>query len=235
MEFQNGKIYTIRSSQTDKYYIGSTNQKTLAQRLGKHRNNYRDYLKDNTQTYVTSYEILQYDDYYIELLELFPCNTKAELHQREGQLQRQFKNETVNKVISGRTAIEWRKDNAEQIATKKKAYNELNVEQVATNHKEYYELNKEQIKIKLKAYNESHKEERKAYDKAHKAQISAQRKAYLESHKEERKEYNKAYKESHKEERKEYKKAYNELHKEQIAIYQKAYGKARYQAKKLVA
>ena len=84
MEFQNGKIYTIRSFQTDKYYIGSTNHKTLSQRLSKHKSNYKDWLKDKDSCYVTSFEILKYDDYYIELLELYPCNLKAELHKREG-------------------------------------------------------------------------------------------------------------------------------------------------------
>ncbi len=81
MEFQNGKIYTIRSHQTDKYYIGSTNQQTLAQRLGKHRSGYNIYLNNNSN-YLSSYEILQHSDHYIELLELYPCNTKAELYRR---------------------------------------------------------------------------------------------------------------------------------------------------------
>ena len=66
MEFQNGKIYTIRSFQTEQYYIGSTNHKTLSQRLSKHKANYRDWLKDKKK-YTTSYEILKYDDCYIEL------------------------------------------------------------------------------------------------------------------------------------------------------------------------
>ena len=68
---------------TDKYYIGSTNQKTLAQRLGKHRGNYKEYLLDNTKTNVTSFKILQYNDHYIELLENYPCNNKEELLIRE--------------------------------------------------------------------------------------------------------------------------------------------------------
>ena len=77
MEFQNGKIYTIRSFQTEKYYIGSTNHKTLSQRLSKHKSVYRTWLKDKDSCYVTSFEILKYDDCYIELLELYPCNLKA--------------------------------------------------------------------------------------------------------------------------------------------------------------
>ena len=173
MEFQNGKIYTIRSYQTEKYYIGSTNQKTLAQRLGKHRSNYIGYLKNDTKGYMTSFEILQYDDHYIELLELYPCNSKEELHQREGQLQRQFKNEMINNNIANRTKIEWRKDNNEKI----KDYRESHKEE----HKAYSELHKEQIATQQKAYNDCHKDEKRAYDKA-----------YRELNKEKIKDYDKA-------------------------------------------
>jgi len=105
MEYQHGKIYTIRSHQTDKYYIGSTNQKTLAQRLGKHRINYTQYLS-NKYGYMSSYEILQYTDHYIELLELYPCNTKDELHRREGELIRQYKSDVINIVIPGNRTLE---------------------------------------------------------------------------------------------------------------------------------
>ena len=37
MDYNNGKIYTIRSPTTDKYYIGSTTQ-ALRVRLAKHNN-----------------------------------------------------------------------------------------------------------------------------------------------------------------------------------------------------
>ena len=100
MEFQNGKIYTIRSHQTNKYYIGSTNHKTLAQRLGKHRSNYKEYL-NNHNNYISSFEILQHTDHYIELLELYPCNTKDELRRREGELIKQFRSDLVNICIPG--------------------------------------------------------------------------------------------------------------------------------------
>ena len=226
MEFENGKIYTIRSSMTDKYYIGSTNQKTLAQRLGKHRSNYNDYLKDNTKSYVTSYEILQYDDHYIELLELCPCNTKDELRQREGQLQRQYKNEMVNKVISCRTVIERLKDNKEQIAITQKAYNESHKEERNAYAKAYKKTHKQETAITTKAYYESHKEDIKDYRESHKEQ----RKAYYESHKEEIKAKDKARYQLQKEQINARDKVYRESHKEEI----KAKDKARYQVKKLL-
>ena len=115
MEFQNGKIYTIRSFQTEKYYIGSTNHKTLSQRLSKHKGNYREWLKDKDSCYITSFEILKYDDCYIELLELYPCNLKAELRKREGELVRLNKDSLVNNNIPGRTRKQFRIDHKEKI------------------------------------------------------------------------------------------------------------------------
>ena len=121
MEFQNGKIYTIRSHQTNKYYIGSTNHKTLAQRLGKHRSNYKEYL-NNHNNYISSFEILQHTDHYIELLELYPCNTKDELRRREGEIIRQYKSEIVNISIAGRTAAQYSQENKQVILAKQKQY-----------------------------------------------------------------------------------------------------------------
>ncbi len=145
MEFQNGKIYTIRSFQTEKYYIGSTNHKTLSQRLSKHRNNYREWLKDKDNGYTTSYEILKYDDCYIELLELCPCNLKAELHKREGELIRLHKDYLVNIFIPCRTQKEYHIDNKEIIALKLKEYYIENKEIIALKQKEYRVENKQKI------------------------------------------------------------------------------------------
>ena len=122
MEFQNGKIYTIRSFQTEKYYIGSTNHKTLSQRLSKHKSNYKIWLRNNDMDYTTSFEILKYDDYYIELLELYPCNLKAELHKREGELIRLHKDSLVNICIPCRTPKEYQIDNREILSVKAKTY-----------------------------------------------------------------------------------------------------------------
>ena len=40
MDYKNGKIYTIRSFQTDKYYIGSTCT-MLSKRFSNHKSNYK--------------------------------------------------------------------------------------------------------------------------------------------------------------------------------------------------
>ena len=86
MSYQNGKIYAIRSPNTDKIYIGSTTQ-SLKKRLWNHKNdNYNP--TRGAERMCTSKQIMDFGDHYIELLENFPCNTKEELNKREGELQR---------------------------------------------------------------------------------------------------------------------------------------------------
>ena len=98
--YQNGKIYTIRSFQTDDIYIGSTIEK-LCSRMTKHRYEYRKYLKNNNRAFYSSFKILQYEDAYIELLEEYPCNNKMELCKKEGEYIRSM--DCVNKRNTGLT------------------------------------------------------------------------------------------------------------------------------------
>ena len=67
MDYKNGKIYAIRSHQTEQIYIGSTTQ-PLTKRLSKHK-----------AQNCSSRLILQYEDAYIELIENFPCESKTDL------------------------------------------------------------------------------------------------------------------------------------------------------------
>lgn len=129
-DYSKGKIYCIRSFQTDDVYVGSTTQ-TLSQRLGKHKVSYKLYLKGKAK-YVTAYKILKYDDYYIELITLYPCSCKAELEAEEGKFIREW--DCVNKTIIGRTKKQWHFDNKD----KKKEYD-----------KQYYIDNKDKIIQKL--------------------------------------------------------------------------------------
>jgi hypothetical protein len=113
-KFLQSKIYTIRSHQTDDIYIGSTTQ-LLCKRLSNHKNTYKHYLAGKYHN-VTSYKIIKYEDCYIELLEAFPCETKEQLHKREGELIRSHK--CVNKCIPGRIQSEYYQNNIETIKEK---------------------------------------------------------------------------------------------------------------------
>jgi len=127
--YQNGQIYAIRSYQTDMIYIGSSCT-LLSKRLYQHKKEY-----ESQRKYYSSFEILKYDDAYIELLEDYPCNSKRELEKREGELIRQHKQFCVNCNIVGRTAKEYREDNKEEIKEKKKIYFQKNKERIKQNSK----------------------------------------------------------------------------------------------------
>jgi len=101
-----GKIYAIRSNQTEKYYIGSTTQ-SLAERMSRHRQHMREALKGGGKRLCRSIEILKYDDARIELLEECPCDTVEALRAREGVLIRERMAEIVNKNRPNRTREEY--------------------------------------------------------------------------------------------------------------------------------
>ena len=148
-DYTKGKIYSIRSYQTDKIYIGSTIQ-PLSVRIGGHKGNYKKYLNDKYH-YLTSFEIIKYDDCYIELIELFSCNSKEELLKKEGELIRSI--ECVNKCIAGRTPKEYYEEHKDE----NKQYREENKDRIKEYDKQYRESNKDEIAEKSKKYRETNK------------------------------------------------------------------------------
>jgi hypothetical protein len=169
VNYQNSKIYAIRSYQTDDVYIGSTTQ-PLSKRIGEHRNDKKKYDVGKTN-FVTSFKLLEHPDAYIELIELFPCNTKEELHKREGEIIRNTEH-CVNKCIPGRTMQEWRIENKEKLQEQNKQYYKSKKGKIFNRNKckKYYKENKQKIseisaqKIKC----ECGKEVRKMYIATHK-------------------------------------------------------------------
>jgi hypothetical protein len=195
--YENGKIYTIRSYLTDKYYIGSTCN-PLYKRLGQHKGDYKKYLKDSDKySYLTSFEIIKLGDAYIELLETYKCESKEVLNKREGELIREHKNNVINKVIAGRNQKEYREDNKEKIAEQKKEYVKENKDKKKEWDKKYNENNKEKIAERKKVYNEANKEKiaekNKVYRQANKEKIAEKNKAYQQANKDKLKAYLKAY------------------------------------------
>jgi hypothetical protein len=98
-----GFIYVIKSKQTTDVYYGSTIQK-INRRLQIHQSEYRRYLIGNHH-YVSSFEIIQYNDAFIELVETVEYEDKEELTKREGYYIQNH--DCVNKHIEGRTKKEW--------------------------------------------------------------------------------------------------------------------------------
>ena len=114
-KYTNGKIYALRSHNSENYYIGSTITR-LSQRLHEHKKKYNQYNNKKTYSkYQSSYKIMELGDYFIELLENCPCNSKEELNKKEGEYIRKYKTEIVNKCIAGRKNSEYVKDHKERV------------------------------------------------------------------------------------------------------------------------
>jgi hypothetical protein len=138
-----GYVYKLWSTQTADIYIGSTKERYLGNRLSKHKWGYKKYILDK-QHYVTSYEIVKYDDCKIECLEVIEFNDIVELRAKEGQYIRELN--CVNKVIPGRTHKEWDNDNKEARLKIKKKYRDNNKDKAA----EYYQSTKEGRQVMIK-------------------------------------------------------------------------------------
>ena len=137
--YQNGKIYCIRSFKTDDIYIGSTTRK-LSSRMSDHRSSYKKWINGKDH-YMTSFELIKQGDAYIELLELYPCNIVEELCKKEGEYIRNMV--CINKVIPDRTRKEYKKE-----------WNEKNKEHIKEYQKEYRSI--PEIKEKYKQYSKDY-------------------------------------------------------------------------------
>ena len=173
MSYQRGKIYKIVCNTTGLTYYGSTTEPTLARRLSTHKRVYNTWKKGLRKNMTTSWNILENNNYEIVLVELYPCNSKDELHKRERFYIEN--NECVYKNIPTRTHHEYYEDNQEEIKEKQRAYREEHRQEINEKQRAYYEENKEKIKEKHRAYREEYKEEinarRKANSKAKKENI----------------------------------------------------------------
>ena len=120
--YNKGKIYKITDNGQNKCYIGSTTQPYLSNRLAQHRKKYNNYLKGKGCCYsvFSIFDEFGVDNCKIYLIEEFSCNSKEELHRREGQLQKET--ECVNKMIAGRTKKEYCEDNKEILHEKYSKY-----------------------------------------------------------------------------------------------------------------
>lgn len=164
--YQNAVVYAIRSHQTDLFYIGST-KSPMYKRMSNHRGRYKLWCNDNNKSYVSSFEILKYDDAYIELLEEYPCENVQQLRKKEGEHIRLHRDVCVNVKIAGRTLQETAKACNDANKEKRKASYEAHKDEHHAKQKAYYEAHKDERLAKQKAYYEATKDERLAYLKAY--------------------------------------------------------------------
>jgi Zn-finger nucleic acid-binding protein len=125
-DYKAGKIYTIRYRNDDSLiYVGSTIQ-PLYKRWYEHKKSClnpsgKEY---NRIIYQRIREEGNFDDWYIELYEDFPCENREHLNKREGEVIRQIG--TLNMCIAGRTKQEYRQENKEKIKENDKQYRQEN-------------------------------------------------------------------------------------------------------------
>jgi len=139
-DYKNGKIYQIVCNETGEIYVGST-ALSLEDRLSSHQ---KDEKRDHR---CCSKQIIYRGNYYIELLQNYPCNSRCELEQKEGEYQRVI--ECINRRIAGRTGKEWNQDNKEWVSKRRKAHKKLNKEHLDKRNAEYRRINRESIKLKV--------------------------------------------------------------------------------------
>ena len=189
VNYQLGKIYTVRSLTSPEIYVGSTCM-ILCKRMSRHRSDWKrgEVLGRNTET------VKDISDWFIELYENYPCNKLEELAQREGVIIREIG--TLNKNIAGRTKKQYYIENADKLKEQNKQYYIENADKLKEQKKQYYIENADNIKEYQKEYRienaDNIKEKYKQYYNAD--NIKEQKKQYylenVDKIKEKKKQYN---------------------------------------------
>jgi hypothetical protein len=176
-DYKKGKIYRIVCNITGLTYYGSTCEPTLARRLAKHVGDFKHFNDGKTESYTTSFKVIEGGNYVIVLVELFPCDNKMELRQRE----RFFieGNECVNKNIPTRTREEWCVLNRNQLKVKQVKYSLENKEKIRLYKVEYALKNKEKIRLYKVEYALKNKEKISKEKKNYKLKNKEKIKTYL--------------------------------------------------------
>ena len=170
-DYKQGKIYTVRCKTDDTLiYVGCTTQ-SLCERMAKHK--YDSMKRPNICFYQ---HVDDWDNWYMELFENFPCNSKEELNKKEGQVIREIG--TINKQTAGRTNKEWYEDNKEKVFERQKENYRNNKDKILQGQKEYVNKNKDKVKERKKQYRLNNKEK-----------LAEVKKEYYEQNKENIKEF----------------------------------------------
>jgi hypothetical protein len=134
--YQLAKIYKIVSNTDDDIcYVGSTTKKLLCMRMAEHKDAYKLWKIDKYGK-TSCFELFEkygVENCRIELIEIFPCNSKDELNMKEGGYIRLLN--CVNKNIAGRT---------------RKEYRDTHKEKASNYHMEYRNINKSIIENRMK-------------------------------------------------------------------------------------
>ena len=158
IDYSKSKIYTIRNqNDTSLIYVGSTTQ-PLSKRWGEHKKKSRECPLRLIYKTINS----EWEEWYIELYQLCPCNSREELQQKEGEIIRLIG--TLNLQIAGRTKPEYRIDNADKIKENKKQYRIDNADKIKESKKQYRIENADKIRESKKQYQIENADKIKKYN-----------------------------------------------------------------------
>jgi predicted GIY-YIG superfamily endonuclease len=161
MGYETGKIYRLQCSDGN-YYFGST-VRTLASRLSSHKHASKNATTSNTYNHINA---IGWDNVTITLVELFPCETKQQLLQREMLFISEHKNDIL--CLNTRNPIADNSPEAKQLHKDK--------------CKEYYAEHRDELLQKRRDYQIENREKRTDYNTE-----------YRKQHSEKLKDYNKQY------------------------------------------
>jgi len=142
-KYENGKIYRIVCNTTGKYYYGSTHI-TLEDRLIQHKRDFKRYLNVKF-SYISSFDILENNNYIIELVEEYPCSNKRDLEKQEDIYIKKFMNDDlcVNKSRAFTTKEEKREIKKKYRKQYNKQYNKKNRDKIRERNKQKYIKNRD--------------------------------------------------------------------------------------------
>lgn len=149
--------------------------------MSYHRSQYKAHMKNGSQNYVSSYDILKFADAYIELVEEIEYDDKKQLTEREAFYIRN--NVCVNRNIPHQTIKERQVKNKEHIAMVSKKYHDEHKEELKEKRKIYVEENKEKIQEDFKEWAEKNKEKRQEYMRKWREANNDKLKGYQETRK----------------------------------------------------
>lgn len=112
-EIFNSKIYKVSHPESNKCYIGSTQQENLNDRLLQHKNRYKHFLCGKGQRY-SVFDVILNDKTMIECIENVAAKNKKELLNREKYHIKKNKDSVVNKYIPNRNIKEYYQDNVKK-------------------------------------------------------------------------------------------------------------------------
>ena len=116
--------------------------------MASHRTKCKQY-QNETYKYMTAFSMFNeygIEDCKIELLENYPCISKAELMAREGHHQRI--NDCVNTFRAGRKSQKYYQDNRDKQKDQNRRYRQENPDKTVKKSKDYYQRKRESLMVK---------------------------------------------------------------------------------------